>query len=110
MEMLDKYLRQINPYCHAYKQMQDVQKEHELKALKEGIAIKKISMFFKKNTSVDQRRYNIPKIGEVAVVFDGEDGEPSASDIMIHPKPYGSIEKPSYVLNKINILVNIVIQ
>ena len=45
-----------------------------------------VSMFFKKSTTDDIRRYNIPKIGEVAVVFNGEDGEPSTNDIVIYPQ------------------------
>ena len=43
-------------------------------------------MVFKRESSDDPRRYNIPKVGEITVVFDGENGEPQASDFMIHPK------------------------
>ena len=40
----------------------------------------------KRESGNDPRRYNIPKIGEIAVVFDGENGEPNVSDFMVQPK------------------------
>jgi hypothetical protein len=86
MELLDKFLREVNPYYHAYKQMHEIEKDQELRNLKEGVPMKTVSMFFKNNSSDDIRRYNIPKIGEVAVVFNGEDGEPSTSELMVYPK------------------------
>jgi hypothetical protein len=66
--------------------MHEIEKDQELRNLKEGVPMKTVSMFFKNNSSDDIRRYNIPKIGEVAVVFNGEDGVPSTSELMVHPK------------------------
>ena len=66
--------------------MHEVVEEQEIRHLEEGIPLKNISMFFKRNSSNDPRRYNIPKIGEIAVIFDGENGEPHMEDFMIQPK------------------------
>jgi hypothetical protein len=66
--------------------MHEVVEEQEIRHLEEGIPLKNISMFFKRNSSNDPRRYNIPKIGEIAVIFDGENGEPYMEDFMIQPK------------------------
>jgi hypothetical protein len=68
--------------------MHEVVEEQEIRHLEEGIPLKNISMFFKRNSSNDPRRYNIPKIGEIAVIFDGENGEPHMEDFMIQPKVY----------------------
>jgi hypothetical protein len=62
-------------------QVEQTQQEKE-----EGKQVTLVSMFFKKSTTDDIRRYNIPKIGEVAVVFNGEDGVPSTNDIVIYPQ------------------------
>jgi hypothetical protein len=66
--------------------MHEVMEEQELNHLKDGIPLKQISMFFKRETADDPRRYNIPKAGEIAVIFDGENGEPVVSDFMVHSK------------------------
>ena len=84
--MIDSYLREVNPYSSAYKQMHEVIEEQELNCLKDGIVRKKISMYFKRDATEDPRRYNIPKIGEIAVIFDGENGQPVVSDFMVHSK------------------------
>jgi hypothetical protein len=47
-------------------------------------------MFFKRETSYDPRRYIKPKIGEIAIIFDGENGQPTLSDFMVHPKDTNS--------------------
>ena len=57
---MDTYIREVNPYSAAFKQMHELMNEQELNHLKEGIAVKKISMYFKRETSDDPRRYHIP--------------------------------------------------
>ena len=66
--------------------MHEVEKEQQLRHLQKGIPLKQLSTFFKRDTKDDPRRYNIPKIGEIAVIFDGENGEPNLADFMIQPK------------------------
>jgi hypothetical protein len=61
--LIDSYLRDVNPYSSAYKHMHEVIEEQELNCLKDGIACKKISMYFKRDATEGPRRYNIPKIG-----------------------------------------------
>ena len=66
--------------------MHEVVLEQELRHMEQGIPLKNIAMIFKRESSHDQRHYNIPKIGEIAVIFDGENGEPNIEDFMIQPK------------------------
>jgi hypothetical protein len=55
-------------------------------------------------TSDDLRRYNIPKIGEIfrceAVIFDGENGQPTVSDFMVHSKT----DDNEYITSKLKTL------
>jgi hypothetical protein len=44
-------------------------------------------MAFKRHSNDDPRRYNVPKIGEIAVVFSGENGLPPENrDFEVFPK------------------------
>ena len=90
----------MNPYSAAFKQMHELINEQELNHLKTGIVVNKISMYFKRETSDDPRRYNIPKIGEIAVIFDGENGQPTVSDFMVHSKT----DDNEYISSKLNML------
>ena len=55
-------------------------------------------------TSDDLRRYNIPKIEEIfrceAVIFDGENGQPTVSDFMVNSKT----DDNEYISSKLNML------
>jgi hypothetical protein len=66
--------------------MHEVIEEPELNCLKDGIACKKISMYYKRDATEDPRGYNKSKIGEIAVISDGENGQPIVSDFMVHSK------------------------
>lgn len=100
MEKIDNYLTTVNPYYHAYKQMRQIELEEEEKAKSTGSQLPNIHMAFKKCNTDDRRRYNIPKIGEIAVVFTGEDGMPPTDiDFQVFPK-----NTDQYSLNKLNIL------
>ena len=55
--------------------MRQLELEQEIKAKLLGIPVKTVSMYFKSCSSDDPRRYNIPKVGEIAAVFCGEDGK-----------------------------------
>ena len=67
--------------------MRTVEIEEELRAKNEGREIVKVHMVFKRNVNDDKRRFNIPKIGEVAVIFTGEDGLPPTDiDFKVYPK------------------------
>ena len=80
--------------------MHEVEKEQQLRHTRYGIPFKQISMFFKRDSSDDSSRYNIPKIGEIAVIFDGENGEPNLSDFMVQPKT----DNNAFVTSELNML------
>lgn len=100
MAKLGKFIEKNNPYSYSYKQMRAIEIEEENKAKAEGREMIKIHMAFKRNVSDDARRYNIPKIGEIAVVFTGEnDMPPTDIDFKVYPK-----NPDQYSLTKINFL------
>jgi hypothetical protein len=69
MGELDFLIRQINKYAEAYKMMREVELEEEQRAVKEGRSMNPISMILRSDRRVDLRRYNAPRINEVAIVF-----------------------------------------
>jgi hypothetical protein len=87
MRNLDSLLRLINPYYHAFRQMREIELEQEQYAERNGCKVPEVRMFIKKDCGEDPRRYNIPQIGEIAVVFVSENGEPPVDrDMVIYPK------------------------
>ena len=83
---LDKILRAINPYCSAYRNMNDIFKE----VADRGERIEEINMVFNRNISRDQRRYNSPTASEIAMVFSDPNGEPPFErDARIYTKGNG---------------------
>ena len=54
MQLLDNYLREVNPYYHSYKKMMEVEAEQEKRTKQLGINIPKISMYFKRQTGITQ--------------------------------------------------------
>jgi len=52
-----------------------------------GREVVQVHMAFKRHSHDDPRRYNVPKIGEIAVVFSGENGLPPENrDFEVFPK------------------------
>ena len=100
IQIFDNYIREVNPYSKAYKQMHEVVEEQEMRHLEEGIPLKNISMFFKRHSSNDPRRYNIPKIGVIAVIFDGENEEPHMEDFLIQSK----VRNNEFITTKLSFL------
>lgn len=70
--------------------MRDVEIEQEKIAKLNGFKIPEIRMFLKKTIGQDKRRYNLPKSGELAVVFVSDNGEPPVDrDLVIYSKAKG---------------------
>lgn len=89
MNELYQVLRLVNPFYHSFKKMIDVEKEQEEKAKRLGLKIPKVALCIKKYTGDDPRRYNLPRVGEISVVFTDEDGNPPENrDFMIYPKSH----------------------
>ena len=91
------------PYYEAYRSVSEVFKEQEAKDLQYGTLFKQsVSLNFKRNKTDDKRRYNIPTtVGEIAVVFNGENGEPPTErDFTVHPRNPDN----RFSLNTINLL------
>lgn len=88
LEIIDNHIRKHNPYYHAYKQLHQVESEQKEKLKVEGVTqMPSIHMAFKRHFNDDPRRYNVPKIGEIAAVFSGEDSlEASERDFQIFPR------------------------
>ena len=81
MRELDIIFREINQYAHAYRHLHEVERQYSVDNCPS------IKMFFKRSVGDDPRRYNLPRVGEIAAVFVGENGEPPFErDIVVHPR------------------------
>ncbi len=100
MDKLDSLMRQKNEYAKAYKMMREFEMKEENQANKEGRSIKPISMLIRTDRRNDQRRYNAPKMNEVAIVFQNIDGEPPFErDIRIYSRSENKTQRIS-ILNE----------
>jgi hypothetical protein len=75
MAALDSLIRCDNKNANGFKMMREIEIE-EREAAEEGRTINLISMLIRTERSNDQRRYNSPRVNEVAIVFQNTDGEP----------------------------------
>lgn len=102
MEWFDDFLRTVNPYYHAYKNMWDIEKEEDEKSKNLGIKPPTISLCFKSYKQSDNRRYNIPCASEIAVVFRDEDGGSTFDrEFVVYAKPNA---QSTTKFDKLNIL------
>ena len=92
MEGLQDMIRKSNPYSEAYRSMDEVLTACERVARDLGQVTTRVTMTFTSKERLDARRYNTPTVGEVAMIFVGDDGAPpSDRDIVVHPygdEPY----------------------
>ncbi|UYV67933.1 hypothetical protein LAZ67_5002532 [Cordylochernes scorpioides] len=88
MNAVATLLQQINTFTEAYRMLGDVEKEEERKAKENNTELPSIVMAIKQDRKQDHRRYNNPRVSEVAVIFESDDGEPPFQrDILIHLRP-----------------------
>ena len=82
MQTVHRAITENNPYDAAYRNTHSVQQEEDHGAAAEERQPQEVRMQFKRGP--DRRRYNQPTHDEVAAVFVGEDGTPSAyRDIVV---------------------------
>lgn len=87
MELFESKIRELNPFYHAFKQLKTVEEEQTRIARDNNLQMPIIRLMFKESFGDDPRRYNIPRVGEIAVVFVGEDGDPPGKrDLAIYPR------------------------
>ncbi|RIB19665.1 hypothetical protein C2G38_1964869 [Gigaspora rosea] len=84
--LLDSLLRQINPYAQAFKMMREVCQEENDTAVQQNQSLMEVQIIFDNNYHLDQCRYNIPQVNEVAAVFVGPGSENFPSHCLaVHP-------------------------
>ncbi|CAK9299005.1 unnamed protein product [Gordionus sp. m RMFG-2023] len=87
MKQLDQLIRQINPYALSFKTLGEVHQSALELATTSNTKLPTINMIFKGDRSSDRRRYNLPSMDDVAMIFNNEDGEPPFKrDIKVYPK------------------------
>lgn len=87
LDILDNFLRRNNPFCKAYRMLNEVVEDCESSALYGRQKIQNVNMIFKKDRSYSQKRYTIPTVDEVAAVFKSESGEPPFErDFKVYPR------------------------
>ena len=85
MSVFENKIREVNPFYDAYNQLKNV--EMAQARLNNLDQTPSICLMFKQTHGADPRRYNIPKVGEIAVVFVGVDGNPPGDrDFAVYAK------------------------
>ena len=83
---LDALIRQINVYAHAYRTLREMEIEEEQHAAAQNHSIPIVNMAFRRDRN-DRRRYNLPTVDEIAMIFRSTDGEPPfARDFRVYPR------------------------
>ena len=96
MEIIQEVLNRDSPYAAAYRNMAEVEREEQERAVHENRQPSNVIMVMREGE--DRRRYNAPLHEEVAAIFVGNDGAPPhARDIIVYPRnqPLRSI---SYII------------
>lgn len=89
MKTLGSFLNRYNPLAKAHKMLYEVEMQAEAEARRRGITPAVVTMAIKHDRSLDNRRYNAPRLNEVAVIFQSTYGEPPfKGDLLIHLRPY----------------------
>ncbi|XP_065321170.1 uncharacterized protein LOC135928643 [Gordionus sp. m RMFG-2023] len=87
LKKLDILIRQINPYAISFQTLGEVEKAEEMKARLENRPISKVNKIFRRDRANDRRRFNIPNIDEVEMIFNNDDGEPPFErDVKVYPR------------------------
>ena len=74
--------------AEAFRMLYEVELEVEAEARRTGSPMTQVSMAIYNNPSSDRRRYNSPRMNEVAVVFQSAGGEPPYErDLIIYLRP-----------------------
>ena len=87
MAELSRYMADNNPFAEACKMLFEVEQECIRDAELNGTEPTTVAMAIVQDRNLDQRRYNAPRVNEVAIVFQNADGEPPLErDLIIHCK------------------------
>ena len=76
LRSLDELIRQVNVDAKAYKTLREVEIEEETLAVEEGRLIPTVNMAFSRDRNADRKRYNLPTVDEIAMIFRSADGAP----------------------------------
>jgi hypothetical protein len=104
MKDLGDLMNQISPFAKAYKMLHEVEMEAIQESVSEDQCSKTILMAIRQDRNSDPRRYNNPRVNEVAIIFQNADGEPPLErDLLIHLRP-ATTEPAVPRVQRINIL------
>ena len=100
MRFLSRYMRENREYVRTYKLLQEVYEEEEEKARQEHWEMDRVRLVFQSVNTPDPRRYNTPRIAEVALIYVGKNGEvPSPKNFTVHARGGGLRKVP--VIHKV---------
>lgn len=87
LDILEKCLRENYPYAEAYMMMQEVLSEQEEIARQNKSEIPELKLLFSLKQGYDARRYNLPRVNEVAAIFVCDaNGDVPPANIVVHLK------------------------
>lgn len=88
MKTLGSFLNQYNRLAKAHNMLYEAEMQAEAEARRRVITPAVVTMAIKHDRSLDNRRYNAPRVNEVAVIFQSIAGEPTFErDLLIHLRP-----------------------
>lgn len=85
MQELSHFVTTNNPFAISFKMLHEVEQECIRDAQRHGFPPPNATMAILQNRNSDLRRYNAPRVNEVAVIFQNADGEPPLDrDLLVH--------------------------
>lgn len=75
MRFLSRLLRENHEYANSFKFLREAYEDEEMVARRQGRAMNEVRLIFQSENTPDQRRYNTPRLAEVALIYVGRNGE-----------------------------------
>ena len=75
IQNVDEIIRQNNIYAKAYRMLGEIEQEEKERAEQNNHSLPTVNMAFRRDRNTDRRRYNLPTVDEVAMIFRSADGE-----------------------------------
>uniref|UniRef100_A0A0L8HQA2 Helitron helicase-like domain-containing protein n=1 Tax=Octopus bimaculoides TaxID=37653 RepID=A0A0L8HQA2_OCTBM len=84
---LDEIIRENNVYTASYSTLQEVELHEEQHAQQEQRPMSVVNLVFNKDGTADRRKYNLPTVNEMAMVFSNTEGDPSfIREFKVYPR------------------------
>ncbi|XP_029651252.1 uncharacterized protein LOC115224483 [Octopus sinensis] len=87
LENLINIILKDNVYAQCFQTLHEIEVQEEQRAQEENIEMPSVNLVFNRDHINDRRRYNLPTVNEIAIVFRNEEGEPPFHrDFKVYPR------------------------